>query len=82
MDLCLRYGSVILGIELKVWRTRQADPLTKGLEQLEGYLDRLKQSSGWLIIFDQRTNALPLEERMQTELAQTVNGQQVTVIRL
>jgi hypothetical protein len=82
MDLCLRYGSVILGIELKVWRTRQADPLTKGLEQLEGYLDRLKQSSGWLVIFDRRANALPLEERMQTELAQTANGQQVTVIRL
>jgi hypothetical protein len=90
MDLCLRYGSVILGIELKVWRTRQADPLTKGLEQLAGYLDRLKQSSGWLVIFDcrrrkrsyRRTNALPLEERLQTELAQTANGQQVTVIRL
>jgi AAA domain len=82
MDLCLRYGSVILGIELKVWRTRQADPLTKGLEQLEGYLDRLKQSSGWLIIFDKRANALPLEERLETSLAQTANGQQVTVIRL
>jgi type II secretory pathway predicted ATPase ExeA len=82
MDLCLRYGSVILGIELKVWRTGQADPLTKGLEQLEGYLDRLKQSSGWLMIFDRRANALPLEERMQTELAQTANGQQVVVIRL
>jgi hypothetical protein len=82
MDLCLRYGSVILGIELKVWRTRQADPLTKGLVQLEGYLDRLKQSSGWLIIFDRRTNSLPLEERMHTELAQTANGQQVMVIRL
>jgi hypothetical protein len=82
IDLCLRYGSVILGIELKVWRTRQADPLTKGLMQLEGYLDRLKQSSGWLVIFDRRTNALPLEERMGTSLAQTANGQQVVVIRL
>jgi hypothetical protein len=82
MDLCLRYGSVILGIELKVWRTGRSDPLTKGLEQLEGYLDRLKQSSGWLIIFDRRTNALPLEERLQTTLAQTSNEQQVTVIRL
>ncbi len=82
MDLCLRYGSVVLGIELKVWRTRQADPLTKGLEQLEGYLDRLKQGSGWLVIFDNRTNALPLEERLQTLLAETTSGQQVTVIRL
>jgi hypothetical protein len=82
MDLCLRYGAMILGIELKVWRTGRSDPLTKGLEQLEGYLDRLKQSSGWLVIFDRRTNALPLEERLATSLAQTSNGQQVTVIRL
>ncbi len=26
MDLCLRYGSVTLGIELKVWRDRRPDP--------------------------------------------------------
>ncbi|MEG5016494.1 MULTISPECIES: ATP-binding protein [unclassified Microcoleus] len=32
MDLCLRYGDVTLGIELKVWRTRKVDPLSKGLE--------------------------------------------------
>lgn len=82
MDLCLRYGSVILGIELKVWRTSRPDPLTKGLEQLEGYLDRLTQSSGWLVIFDRRANALPLEERLQTSLTQTAKGQQVLVIRL
>jgi hypothetical protein len=82
MDLCLRYGAVTLGIEIKVWRSGRSDPLTKGLEQLAGYLDRLKQSSGWLVIFDKRTNALPLEERLQTSLAQTSNGQQVTVIRL
>jgi hypothetical protein len=82
MDLCLRYGAVILGIELKVWRTGRPDPLTKGLVQLEGYLDRLKQSNGWLVIFDRRTSVLPLEERMQTALAQTANGQQVVVIRL
>jgi hypothetical protein len=82
MDLCLRYGSVILGIELKVWRTGRSDPLTKGLEQLEGYLDRLKQSSGWLVIFDRRTNVLPLEERIETSIPQTTNGRQVIVIRL
>ncbi len=82
MDLCLRYGSVILGIELKVWRTSRPDPLTKGLEQLEGYLDRLNQSSGWLVIFDRRNNALALEERMETSLSQTAKGQKVIVIRL
>jgi AAA-like domain len=82
MDLCLRYGAVILGIEIKVWRTGRADPRKKGLEQLEGYLNRLKQSSGWLVIFDRRNNALALEDRLGTELAQTTAGQQITVIRI
>jgi hypothetical protein len=81
MDLCLRYGSITLGIEIKVWATGRADPLTKGLEQLEGYLNRLNQSSGWLMIFDRRTNAPVLEDRLSTEIAQTAAGQQVTVIR-
>jgi type II secretory pathway predicted ATPase ExeA len=81
MDLCLRYGAVTLGIEIKAWRTDRADPLTKGLEQLEGYLARLNQSSGWLMIFDQRKNAMALEDRLSTELAQTATGKQVTVIR-
>jgi hypothetical protein len=40
MDLCLGYGEVTLGIELKVWRTRKIDPWSKGLEQLDGYLAR------------------------------------------
>jgi hypothetical protein len=81
MDLCLRYGAVILGIEIKVWATGRADPLTKGLEQLAGYLNRLNQSSGWLMIFDRRTNAPALEDRLRTELTQTAAGQQITVIR-
>jgi AAA domain len=81
MDLCLRYGAVMLGIEIKVWRTDRADPLTKGLEQLEEYLARLNQSSGWLMIFDQRKNAMALEDRLSTELAQTATGKQVMVIR-
>jgi hypothetical protein len=37
MDLFLRYGAVRLGIELKVWRQTRPDPLTAGLEQLDGY---------------------------------------------
>jgi hypothetical protein len=81
MDLCLRYGSAILGIELKVWRTGQSDPLTKGLPQLEGYLNRLKQSSGWLVIFDRRKNSLALEDRLSIEPAVTASSHQVTVIR-
>jgi hypothetical protein len=82
MDLCLRYGTVILGIELKVWRTGRPDPLTKGLPQLESYLTRLKQSSGWLVIFDRRDQAQPLETRLSTESAITSIGQKITVIRI
>ena len=32
MDICLRYGKVVMGIELKV-RREKLDPLTKGLTQ-------------------------------------------------
>jgi hypothetical protein len=51
MDLCLRYGAVTLGIELKVWRDGEPDPLTEGLEQLDGYLAGLGLDGGWLIDF-------------------------------
>jgi len=81
MDLCLRYGEVTLGIELKVWRNRKADPLSKGLEQLDGYLARLGQDEGWLVIFDRRDNALELEERLKTEIHPSPLGREITVIR-
>ena len=81
MDLCLRYGQVTLGIELKVWRPKKADPLSKGLEQLDGYLARLGQDYGWLVIFDRRENAPELEERLKTEIHTTQMRRSVTVIR-
>jgi hypothetical protein len=81
MDLCLRYGEVTLGIELKVWRTRKVAPLAKGLEQLDEYLARLRQDKGWLVIFDRRDNAPELEERLKTEIHTTPTGREITVIR-
>jgi AAA-like domain len=81
MDICLRYGKIILGIELKVWRDRRPDPLTKGLEQLESYLARLGLETGWLVIFDRRSEQPPIEERTTTEIGQTSSGKIVTVIR-
>ena len=53
MDICLRYGKVVMGIELKV-RREKLDPLTKGLTQLDKYLDGLGLDTGWLVIFDRR----------------------------
>jgi hypothetical protein len=78
----------LLGIELKVWRTKKADPLSQGLEQLDGYLARLGQDSGWLVIFvaeggrsHRRDNALEIEERLKTEIQTTPMGRSITVIR-
>jgi hypothetical protein len=55
----------------------QIPPLTPQWENI----DRLKQSQGWLVIFDRRENIPEIEERLSTELAQTPTGHNVTVIR-
>lgn len=81
MDLCLRYKDVTLGIELKVWREKKRDPLTEGIEQLESYLGRLGLDFGWLFVFDRRKNALPIEERLSTQVVLTQNQRRITVIR-
>lgn len=81
MDLCLRYGDVTLGIELKVWRNKKADPLVKGLEQLDNYLAGLGEDTGWLVIFDRRTQALPLEERLAVKSVRSERQRDITVIR-
>ena len=81
MDLCLRYGAVTLGIELKVWRDKQSDPMLLGLRQLDSYLARLGLDTGWLVIFDRRSQAIALAERLTTESAQTEHGRMVTVVR-
>jgi hypothetical protein len=81
MDLCLRYGQVTLGIELKVWRSGRPDPKDAGLAQLESYLNRIEQAMGWLVIFDRRQNALEIADRLSTEIIETATGKQITVIR-
>ena len=81
MDLCLRYKTVTLGIELKVWREKKRDPQNEGIEQLESYLARLGLNQGWLFVFDRRKNALPMEERLSTQVIMTENQRLITVIR-
>ena len=81
MDLCLRYGAVTLGIELKVWRDGEPDPLTEGLEQLDGYLAGLGLDSGWLVIFDRRSGQPPIRERTSSEAKQSPQGRRMIVVR-
>jgi hypothetical protein len=68
-------------IEIKVWRGGEKDPLTKGLTQLDGYLERLGLSEGVLVIFDRRDDAGDAESRTRFEEALTPSGRRVTVLR-
>ena len=81
MDICLRYGQVTLGMELKVWREGKPDPLPEGLKQLDKYLSGLNLETGWLVIFDRRPNLLPLSDRTSTEFVLSPVGRTITVIR-
>lgn len=81
MDLCLRYGPDTFGFELKVWRDGRPDPLTDGLEQIDGYLAGLGLETGWLVIFDRRAGQPPIEDRTSAAEAVTPGGRTVTVVR-
>ena len=81
MDICLRYGKLTLGMELKVWRDHKPDPLNEGLKQLDKYLSGLNLDTGWLVIFDRREGLPPLSDRTTTESAISPAGRNITVIR-
>ncbi|CAK0762721.1 ATP-binding protein [Gammaproteobacteria bacterium] len=81
MDLCLRYGTVTLAIELKVWRNGEPDPLNEGLTQLDGYLAGLGLPGGWLMIFDRRAGQPPIRDRTTCTEVTSPKGRQVIVVR-
>lgn len=81
MDICLRYGDVTLGIELKVWKAGRSDPLPQGLQQLDRYLAGLNLRTGWLVIFDQRPGQPPMAERTTATPVQSPEGRSIMVIR-
>jgi hypothetical protein len=68
-------------LELKVWRDKKADPLHEGLAQLDAYLDRLGLGTGILVLFDRRTSAPELSERVSLGEAHTPSGRTVTLFR-
>jgi hypothetical protein len=81
MDLCLKYKKVTLGIEVKAWRDKVKDPEAQGLDQLDGYLERINADYGWLFVFDRRKNAPPFIERLKTKTATTKEERSVVIIR-
>jgi hypothetical protein len=80
LDLYLRLGTVELAMELKVWRDGRPDPLAAGLSQLDGYLDGLGLPTGWLVIFDERSQAEPTATRTRREKARSPVGREITVV--
>ncbi len=81
MDLLVEFKGDRWAIELKVWRDGKADPLTDGLAQLDQYMSGLGLDVGWLVIFDRRSNQLPIADRTSAALHQTPTHRNVTVIR-
>jgi len=85
VDLSIRWpsphGMDRWACELKVWRPGDADPLTAGLKQLTGYLERLSLDRGTLVIFDSRPTAPPLPARCSTQEVEHA-GRGITVLRL
>ncbi len=73
LDLCVRWprpegGFDRWAIELKVWRdTTTGDPIEQGKQQLAAYLERLGLGRGTLMVFDGRSEAPPLPQRMTRE---------------
>lgn len=68
-------------IELKVWRDKKRDPLDDGLVQLGEYLTRLGLEQGFLVLFDRRSDAAELQERIAFDHGRTPEGYAVTVLR-
>jgi hypothetical protein len=81
MDLCLRYGAVTLGVELKVWRDGVPDPVNDGLTQLDCYLSGLGLDSGWLVIFDRRADQPPIEARTASQEMTSPQGRVIQMVR-
>ncbi len=92
VDLCVRWplpkGEVQRwAMELKVWRdTTPAgkgilDPVEQGLVQLGEYLDRLGMQRGYLMVFDARSDAAPLPDRVAREEAEH-EGRSIVLWRL
>jgi hypothetical protein len=78
VDLCIRWplptGEVLRwAVELKVWRDTTPTgkgilkPVEQGLLQLTEYLERLGLDRGYLIVFDSRSDAASLPERVSRE---------------
>ena len=86
IDLLVRWplpngGHERFAVELKAWRDRYGDPLDDGLRQLAAYLARLDLDAGTLLLFDRRTGAQPVPDRIGRKRREH-GGRRIDVVRL
>jgi hypothetical protein len=74
-DLLVAWRGARHALELKVRRSDRT--LQEGVEQLGGYLDRLGEKQGFLVLFDRRDR--PWEEKLFESAATAPAGQHITV---
>ncbi|MBL7495673.1 hypothetical protein I6A84_20915 [Frankia sp. CNm7] len=68
-------------LELKTHRPGDTDPTREGLDQLDGYLDRLSLPTGYLVIFDQRPGAAHPTSDEAFAAVTSPTGRAVTLLR-
>ncbi len=79
-DMAIFWKKQVLAIELKIRYDKDTEG--DGLTQLAGYLDKLGQQHGYLVIFDKRPSTeFPWEERIQWKEVQH-KGKDITVLEL
>jgi len=74
-DLCIVYDGYKYPIELKIFRGEKS--ITDGLGQLSGYMDKVGEKSGWLVLFDRNTEK-PWDEKIYMK-KETLDGKEITV---
>ncbi|GMV43546.1 MAG: hypothetical protein AMXMBFR64_52620 [Myxococcales bacterium] len=67
-------------LELKMRRDGEADPTAEGLRQIDATLASLGLDHGWLVVFDRRTDAPPVDDRTRFDEAVTTGGRGVSVL--
>jgi len=79
-DLAIFWKNQVIAIELKIRQNMRTEQ--EGLEQLDRYLDRLGQKSGYLVIFDQRPpNEYTWEARISWAIRE-YNDKTITMITM
>ncbi|MDW8228858.1 MAG: ATP-binding protein [Saprospiraceae bacterium] len=79
-DLAVLWKEQVIPIELKIRHDKWSE--SEGMEQLSGYMDRLGQRRGYLVLFEKKpVSELPWEERIRREVHE-VNGKEIVLLRI